>query len=74
MSHYVNGEALVRVLVVSLILGAGLPAFFALGVRALAWDGGPDRPRPLVRTCAAGLCFLVVLAAIVLGISTIVTK
>jgi len=74
MSDYIDGAALLRVVVVSLVLGAGIPAVFALGVRSLAWDEGPDRPRPVVRTFAAGLCFVVVVAAIVAGIYTIVAK
>ncbi|WP_426595268.1 hypothetical protein ACPPVS_06805 [Cellulomonas sp. McL0617] len=72
MSRYVDGAALVRVVVVSLLLGAGIPAVFSLGVRSLAWDG--DTARPAIRTVAAGLCFLVVIAAIVFGIYTIMAS
>lgn len=36
------GEALWKVLVASLVLGAGLPAVFALGIRSLAWGAGGE--------------------------------
>ncbi|MFT4218863.1 MAG: hypothetical protein QM619_17030 [Micropruina sp.] len=63
-----------RILVAGLLLGAGLPILFALGVKSLAWANGdlPDRARnPLGRVFAIAL-FSVVLLAIVLGISYIV--
>lgn len=78
-----------RVLIASLVLGAGLPAMFALGVRALALEGQgagtPDRsgtpgqpgrrsmPKPLARALAL-LCFAVVLAGVTLGITYIVAS
>lgn len=34
------GQAIWKVLLVSVVLGAGLPAVFALGVRSLAWGTG----------------------------------
>jgi len=72
-----------RVLLVGLVLGAGLPTIFAVGVRALAWGTGgeaetldPDtgaafKPHPLGRAIAYTLFTLVLLAAL-LGISYIV--
>lgn len=66
-----------HVLLAGLIIGAGLPAIFALGIRALAWGAGGDAdvvqhsPHPIGRALAA-LCFLIVIASIVLGISVIV--
>lgn len=35
-------EAIWKVLLASLVLGAGLPAVFALGIRSLAWGTGGD--------------------------------
>ncbi len=67
-----------RVLVVGLVFGAGLPAVFALGIRAMAWGTGGDaevshdRPHPLGRVLAA-LAFAVVVAGVVLGLTMIVT-
>ena len=66
-----------KVLVVGLILGAGLPALFAFGIRASAGttavDGTVSAPNPAGRL-AAGVAFvivaLVVIAAIVVLAST----
>jgi predicted secreted protein len=70
-----------RVLLVGLLLGAGLPAIFAFGVRALAWGTGGDaevhaegvvlKPHVMGRVVASTM-FLVVIAAVLLGISYIV--
>jgi hypothetical protein len=71
-----------KVLVASLILGAGLPALFALGIRSLAWGTGGEAevhetgvtvPRPhRVGTVLGWILFLIVLAGVVLGITFIV--
>jgi hypothetical protein len=71
-----------KVLVASLILGAGLPAIFALGIRSLAWGAGGDaevhadgtagpRANP-AGTVLGWILFLIVLAGVVLGITFIV--
>lgn len=71
-----------KVLVASLILGAGLPALFALGIRSLAWGAGGDaevhaagvagpRANP-IGTVLGWVLFLIVLAGVVLGITFIV--
>jgi hypothetical protein len=68
-----------KVLLVSLLLGAGLPAVFALGMRSLAWGAGGDaevshaRPHPAGRALAI-VCFTVVVVGIVLGITYIVAS
>ncbi|MEU4420798.1 hypothetical protein AB0F81_09235 [Actinoplanes sp. NPDC024001] len=59
-----------KVLVASLILGAGLPALFALGVRQSA-GGGHQQKHP-VGTATAYLCFGVVLLGVLLGLTYIV--
>lgn len=68
-----------HVLLAGLLLGAGLPAIFALGIRSLSW-GAVDasgeaiahhRP-PAVGKAVAALCFGVVLLAVAAGISIIV--
>lgn len=71
-----------KVLLVSVILGAGLPALFAAGVRAMAYGRGGDAEVHAAGTAApaahplgrviAGLCFLIVVLAVVLGITYIV--
>jgi hypothetical protein len=73
-----------RVLAVCLVLGAGLPALFALGVRALAYGSGGEAqvhetgvsvPAPnRAGTAAAYTCFAIVLLAVALGITFIVAS
>lgn len=70
-------EGASSVLLAGLVLGAGLPAIFALGIRALSYgavDGqkvSDHKPHPGLRAVAYA-CFAVVLAAIALGIGVIV--
>jgi hypothetical protein len=72
-----------KVLLYSLLLGAGLPVLYALGVRASALgaagaDGvdGADatavRRRHALGRTLAGLCFLIVLAGVGVGLAYIV--
>lgn len=73
-----------KVLLAGLVLGAGLPLIFALGIRSLAWGAGGDAeahpaggsgPRANPAGTALGwLLFLVVLAGIALGITFIVAS
>jgi hypothetical protein len=73
-----------KVLLASLILGAGLPTLFALGVRSLAYGSGGEAqvhetgvtaptPRP-IGTVVAWILFLIVLLGVVLGIAFIVVS
>lgn len=73
-----------RVLLASVLLGAGLPVLFALGIRSLAWGAGGDAevhesgvtaptPHP-IGTVIGWLCFGVVLLGVVLGITFIVAS
>lgn len=68
-----------HVLLAGILLGAGVPLIFALGVRSLGLglpDGGETvsrKPTPLGMS-AATLCFLVVVAAIAIGISIVVAS
>lgn len=69
-------DSLWKILVVGLLVGAGLPALFALGLRSLSGsvataglDGDPQQVQVGPGSkLAAGLCFLVVVAAVVVGI------
>jgi len=76
MNTWINLSALWRIVVVGLLAGAGLPALFAVGIRALAYGERPDDERVYggnpAGLAAAGLCFAVVLAAIGWGIYEIV--
>ena len=71
-----------KVLAASLILGAGLPLIFALGIRSLAWGSGGDaevhqtgvagpRANP-AGTVLAWILFIIVLAGVALGITYVV--
>jgi hypothetical protein len=71
-----------RVLLAGLVLGAGLPILFALGIRSLAWGAGGDAevhesgvtgptPHPFGKALGYAL-FAVVILAILLGITFIV--
>lgn len=73
-----------QVLLAGLVLGAGLPVLFALGIRALAWGTGGDAqvhetgvtgptPRPAGKALAYTL-FAVVILGILLGITFIVAS
>lgn len=69
----------VQILLVGLALGAGLPAIFAMGIRAMAWGVGGDaevsheRPHPLGKALAF-LAFGIVVAAVAVGITIIVAS
>jgi|SRR3954470_21729336 hypothetical protein len=71
-----------KVLIAGLVLGAGLPVLFGLGIRSLAWGAGGDaeihpdgvtgpKANPL-GTVLGWVCFVVVLLGIALGITYIV--
>lgn len=78
---WINLTALWQIVVFGLIAGAGLPAVFALGLRALSLgartqpdSGGSDEivgGNP-VGMVLGGVCFLIVLAGIAGGIYFIV--
>ena len=67
-------DSLWQVVLVGLLLGAGLPAIFAFGLKAMAVGEARDdgstvtTARPAVATAATVLCFAVVVVAIVAGI------
>lgn len=67
MSDYVEWGALLNVLLVGLLVGAGLPALFAVGVRAIAGPGSRDENGtvPLGRLALAWTCFGIAILAIV---------
>jgi len=73
-----------QVLAAGLILGAGLPLLFTLGIRSLAWGAGGDpevdetgvtspRPKP-AGTVLGWVLFAIVLALVILGITFIVAS
>lgn len=76
-------DAAWKVLIIGILLGAGLPALFAVGIRSLAWGtahqtsdsaaSGPVQTHPAGKVIAY-LCFAVVLAAIAVGILIVVSS
>lgn len=71
--------AIWQVLLVGLVIGAGLPAIFALGVKSMAYGVGGDAEDDHAAGHPAGkvvgvLLFAVVIAAIALGIAIIVSS
>ncbi len=65
-------RSLGEVTLIALLLGAGLPLIFALGIRfwsavPATADGAQAPPNPIVRA-AAYLCFTLVVLAVLLGI------
>ena len=75
---WINLSALWKILVFGLIAGAGLPALFAVGLRSLALPGsrvqtaGADDDHVyggnILGAIIAGICFLIILAALGWGI------
>jgi hypothetical protein len=59
-----------RVFLASLVLGAGLPLLFALGIRSLA--SGGEAPAPVPAKVTAYLLFAVVVLGVLLGLTFIV--
>ncbi|EID16343.1 hypothetical protein MXEN_04463 [Mycobacterium xenopi RIVM700367] len=74
MSTWFNYAATLKILVFSLLVGAGLPALFAVGIRLGALGAGASTDshavairRPMV-TVLSWAIFALVLAAVVLGV------
>jgi hypothetical protein len=74
-------DATWRILLIGIVLGAGLPAMFAVGVRALAWGtasegDSPDEDAKLEPTLAGRLVaytmFALVILAVLAGVGYIV--
>jgi hypothetical protein len=77
-------EAAGQVAIAALLLGAGLPVLFAVGVRSFTLAGGAAEsgsdaapttstriPVPLLRTIGT-VCFVLVIAAVAIGLSVII--
>lgn len=72
-------EAIWKVLLASVVLGAGLTAVFALGIRSLAWGAGGEAEVSGAQGNAAGrvvagILFLVVLYGVVAGLLFIIAS
>ena len=85
MSHVweLEAAALGQIALAAVVLGAGLPALFALGIRASAWgrgggaevaaDGGEHPPHPLGRALSTAV-FAVVMLVALLGVGFVVAS
>jgi hypothetical protein len=68
-----------KVLLAGLILGAGLPAVFAVGIRSLAWGTGGTAEVDLAKPHPAGkaiatVCFAIVLLGVAVGIAIVIAS
>jgi hypothetical protein len=70
-----------KVLLYSLLLGAGLPVLYAVGIRAAALGtagadgtGTPNAGRHTLGRVLAGICFAVVIAGVAIGLLYIVAS
>ncbi len=68
-----------QVLLVGLLLGAGLPVVFSLGIRALSYGVGGEadieaHEPHLIGKIMAGFCFAVVILAVLAGVGVIVSS
>jgi hypothetical protein len=77
-SEWIDLSALWKIVVVGLLAGAGLPALYAVGIRALATGEQPGDERIWAGSKpglgVAALCLAIVLAAIGYGIYLIVSS
>lgn len=67
MNGYIDLDALWKVLLASLLAGAGLVVVFSLALVGLSSGRAAGR-------AGAGLCFLVVAAGVVLGLYVMIAK
>ena len=72
-------DAIWQVLAVGIVIGAGLPAVFALGIRSMAYGVGGDAETDHAEGHPIGkvlgyLCFALVIAAIAMGIAIVVSS
>jgi hypothetical protein len=82
ISTYIDIGALVKILLISLVAGAGLTAVFSIGVEALSRggyggeveEGHSASERAPVGMVVAVACFVAVLAGIGYGIDVALTK
>ncbi|MFV0428513.1 MAG: hypothetical protein ACK5KO_03655 [Arachnia sp.] len=69
MSTFVDWSALGTVVMFGVIVGAGLPALFAVAVRLLAGPGLPQGGQiPTARRAVAYSCFALICLAIVVAV------
>jgi hypothetical protein len=75
LNHWFNYQASVKILLFGLILGSGLPALFALAVRAgasgqglIGFDGAAVKQKNPALTAISYALYALALAAVVIGV------
>lgn len=70
MNEFVEWGSLLNVFIFGLLVGAGVPAVYALGVRAIKNVDARDKNRhlPVWRKAVAVLCFGLCVAVVVTGV------
>jgi hypothetical protein len=75
MNHWFNYEASLKILIFGLLLGSGLPALFALAVRAgaigagtVGHDGAAVADKNPALTALSWLLYAVALVAVIIGV------
>jgi hypothetical protein len=76
MDKYVDGAALLQVLIASVLGGAGLVAMFAVGLvgTSIAGTEGQTTTRRAAGLSLAAISFIIVAAGVVLGIYAMLNK
>ena len=74
MNGWINLTAVLQIIVAGLIIGAGLPALFSVGVRlnaegvgVVSHDGAPAQKNPMLNALS-WVFFAVVFAAVIIGV------
>jgi hypothetical protein len=74
VNGWINPTAVFQIIVAGLIIGAGLPALFSIGVRlnaegvgVVSHDGAPAQKNPMLNGLS-WILFAVVFAAVIIGV------
>jgi hypothetical protein len=79
-SSYVDWVSMGKILLISVVAGAGLVTVYSVGLRALSTSGylrrgdEPDRPRRILVLLVAVICLALVVAGAIYGIHVMFTK
>jgi hypothetical protein len=75
LNHWFNYQASIKILIFGLILGSGLPALFALGVRAgaagdgvIGSNGAAVKQKNLALTAISYALYALALVAVIIGV------
>lgn len=76
MNSWVDLPAVLNIVGFGLLLGAGVPAVYALGIKALAWTPPPDRgpTRRWPHRLLAVLCLSTAVLTVAAGLTYLTTQ